>query len=452
MKATEKLGMIGEKLLFETRTELLLAMPFLGSALDALPGRMDLTTTTFGTDGEFLRYNPTFLMSAFSRSEQELPRAYLHALLHCLLGHLVPPDDMTDRIRWNLCADIAAESVIDSIENCAPVSRLVKDKRAAIYAKLEGEIKVLTAQRLYRHFEETKLDGVTEALYAEEFLVDDHSFWEELLDKEKPEKKDNKERERHKEALENLNKKWEEKAGRVLREIEAQGAKAGKGLGNLVKTLTVRVRKKVLYRDFLKKYAVAREEAKVDPDSFDYGFYHYGLSLYGNMPLIEENEYCESRKVSELVLAIDTSASCQGSLVEKFLSQTTAILGNEDVFYNRVNLRILECDDKVRADVKIEKPSELADYMESFEVRGGGGTDFRPVFEYVSELIDAGELKELKGLIYLTDGFGEYPKTPTPYETVFVYQTEEMYFSGGAPRWAVKLLLDTEGKELRYEH
>jgi hypothetical protein len=55
VKATEKLAEIGEKLLFETRTELLLAMPFLGSSLDALPGRMDLTTTTFGTDGEFLR-------------------------------------------------------------------------------------------------------------------------------------------------------------------------------------------------------------------------------------------------------------------------------------------------------------------------------------------------------------------------------------------------------------
>ena len=192
MKATEKLAEIGEKLLFETRTELLLAMPFLGSSLDALPGRMDLTTTTFGTDGEFLRYNPTFLMQAFARSEQELPRAYLHALLHCLLGHLVPPEGMDDRIRWNLCADIAAESVIDSIENCAPVSRLVKDKRAAIYAKLEGEIKVLTAQRLYRHFEETGLDGVTEAVYAGEFCVDDHSFWEELQDKEKPEKNDKK--------------------------------------------------------------------------------------------------------------------------------------------------------------------------------------------------------------------------------------------------------------------
>jgi predicted metal-dependent peptidase len=413
---------------------------------------MDLTTTTFGTDGEFLRYNPTFLMQAFARSEQELPRAYLHALLHCLLGHLVPPEGMDDHIRWNLCADIAAESVIDLIENCAPVSRLVKDKRAAIYAKLEGEIKVLTAQRLYRHFEETGLDGVTEAVYAEEFCVDDHSFWEELQDKEKPEKNDKKERQEREEALDNLQKKWEEKAGRVLREIEASGAKAGKGLGNLVKILSVRVRKKVLYRDFLKKFAVLREEPKVDPDSFDYGFYNYGLTLYGNMPLIEENEYCESKKVSELVIAIDTSASCQGRLVEKFLRQTAAILGNEDVFLNRVNLRILECDDKVRADVKIEKPSELADYMEHFEVRGGGGTDFRPAFEYVESLMDAGELKELKGLIYLTDGFGEYPKKPTPYETVFVYQTEEMYFSGGAPRWAVRLLLDSEGNKLRYEH
>ena len=39
-----------------------------------------------------------------------------------------------------------------------------------------------------------------------------------------------------------------------------------------------------------------REEVSVDMDSFDYGFYMYGLQHYGNMPLIEENEFREAKK------------------------------------------------------------------------------------------------------------------------------------------------------------
>ena len=55
----------------------------------------------------------------------------------------------------------------------------------------------------------------------------------------------------------------------------------------------------------------------VDPDSFDYNFYSYGLSLYGNMPLIEPQEWKEVQKVEEFVIVIDTSMSCSGGTGEK---------------------------------------------------------------------------------------------------------------------------------------
>lgn len=48
-------------------------------------------------------------------------------------------------------------------------------------------------------------------------------------------------------------------------------------------------RERKSYKEFLKRFAVVREEVSVDMDSFDYGFYMYGLQHYGNMPLIEEN-------------------------------------------------------------------------------------------------------------------------------------------------------------------
>lgn len=44
------------------------------------------------------------------------------------------------------------------------------------------------------------------------------------------------------------------------------------------------------YKEFLRRFAVLREEVHADYDSFDMGYYAYGLSLYGNMPLIEPLE------------------------------------------------------------------------------------------------------------------------------------------------------------------
>lgn len=56
------------------------------------------------------------------------------------------------------------------------------------------------------------------------------------------------------------------------------------------------------YKEFLKRFAVVREEVSVDMDSFDYGFYMYGLQHYGNMPLIEENEFREAKRSKNLLL------------------------------------------------------------------------------------------------------------------------------------------------------
>lgn len=54
-------------------------------------------------------------------------------------------------------------------------------------------------------------------------------------------------------------------------------------------------------------------------DEFDYIFYTYGLQMYKNMPLIEPLEYKDVKQVREIVVAIDTSGSTSGDLVQSFL-------------------------------------------------------------------------------------------------------------------------------------
>ena len=79
--------------------------------------------------------------------------------------------------------------------------------------------------------------------------------------------------------------------------------------------------------------------------------------------------------------------------------------------------------------------------MEHFTVRGFGGTDFRPAFVRVQELLQRRCFSKLRGLIYFTDGYGTFPLKKPPYETAFVFMKED-YRDVDVPPWAIKLIVE----------
>ena len=124
-----------------------------------------------------------------------------------------------------------------------------------------------------------------------------------------------------------------------------------------------------------------------------------------------------------------------------FLNETAALLASRDTFFHTVQIHIIECDDEVRRDVLIKDVEDMKRYAAGFQVKGGGGTDFRPVFAYVDELRHAGKLTKLRGLMYYTDGYGKYPEKPTDYETAFVLPRKGDVDDSHVPGWAVKLYI-----------
>ena len=258
---------------------------------------------------------------------------------------------------------------------------------------------------------------------------------------EERKRKEQEEREEReaKKKRDDLSKEWEDISKRTEQEIEHSSQEKKEEQGSLAWFLRLEQKKYTDFRDFLRRLSVDREEMEVDLDSFDYGYYYYGLEQYGNMPLIEENEYREGRKLQELVIAIDTSHSTKGEMVKGFLEETAGILKQKDAFFQKVKVHILECDDELRKDICLENVEDLEQYSKNFAVKGGYGTDFRPVFRYVSDLQKQGELKNLKGLMYFTDGKGRYPKDAPPYVTAFVFPKGEDIDDDNVPFWAMKL-------------
>ena len=70
-------------------------------------------------------------------------------------------------------------------------------------------------------------------------------------------------------------------------------------------------------------------------------------------------------------------------------------------------------------------------YNQNYQ-REGGGTSFTPVFERIRELGKKNG-KAFSGLIYFSDGYGEFPKTNPIQEVpvIFVLPREESF--GNAP-------------------
>ena len=422
-EAAEKLKSLGVSILCAARDELYFFMRFLDVALSSFVYQMDSSVSPFGTDGAVMYFHPQQLGGLLRENRILVNRGYLHMVFHCIFRHMFKRTD--DERYWDLSCDIAAEHLIDGCDK-RPVRWSRSLLRRETYRKLETGGRVMNAERIFRELKAWELTEKELSRLEEEFRTDDHRYWE------------NRGPERKKEP--ELSRKWQEINEKMETDLETFSKEASEENGSFLGQLRVENRERQDYREFLRKFSVLREEMGTDPDTFDYGVYSYGLTLYGNMPLIEPLETREVRRIADFVIVIDTSMSCSGTLIRRFLEETYSVLKQNDSYFRRVNVHIIQCDEKVHSDVKITSEKELKKYMDQFELYGEGGTDFRPAFAYVDELLGMGEFDDLKGLIYFTDGYGIYPSRMPPYKTAFVF-LEEDYRDADVPAWAIRLVL-----------
>lgn len=430
MAETRPLAEIGQDILSAARNELYMHLPYLDAALCALGFRAgDGVTVSLATDGEVLYYNGAYLADRFLRARTLVNRAYMHVVLHCMLRHLAKKQGRDARM-WDLACDAAVESILDGL-HVPCLEGANSPKRRKFYGECLREMRVLTAEGIYRHLLRQRLTEFEVAQLELAFFVDDHGLWAPA------------ERE-SREQNERQDQRWQSLAEKAQTGMETVLAGQAAGGEAVLEQLRVAAREGVDYRAFLRRFAAPREVMAVDGDAFDYGFYVYGLQIYGNMPLVEPPETKEDRRIEDFVVAVDTSMSTSGELVRQFLACTYAVLRSTETFARRVHIRIMQCDDHLRSDTVIHDNDDLREYMERFTLAGGSATDFRPVFDRVRELQAMGELAKLRGLVYFTDGMGIYPEKRPPYETAFVL-LEEPPLSVRVPPWAVRLVLGEDG-------
>lgn len=385
--------------------ELLSRFPQLDAAFGSLPCTPDESIPTAGTDGDALRFSPRWVLRLYRDDPARLRRGYLHTLLHCLYLH--PFAGHGGRL-WDLAADIAVEQTLSAA--LPPPPDRVRDG----CLQLPGG-GAWSAEALYGMLREGVFPFSTAEMEAA-FSFDSHALWQYS-----PEGR----------------QRWKALASGAGR----GGGRAGRTAGDGAETLELSKPGRYDYRRFLRQFTTRREEVVPDPENFDLVLYSFGMDLYGNLPLIEPLEYQEAARLAELVIAVDTSGSCSADTVRRFLEETYAIVSAQENFFREMKVYLIQCDCLVQSVTVIRSAQEWLDSSRSITIRGRGGTDFTPVFRYVEELREKKELKDLKALLYFTDGDGVYPRQPTEYQTAFVFLQKNDHMDH-VPSWAATLVLE----------
>lgn len=409
------------------RDSILVNMRFLDVAMSTLTPEPLMNLNGVACDGRTLYYDPVFILKKYKKEPAYPFRLYLHVIFHMIFYHSYRYEKVNQR-KWNVAADIAVENAIleldlhgNSLKRDVAVQRKLK--------VLKEDISSLTADKIYHYLQSGNVSESEISGYIRSFIMDDHIYWIP-----------------HRSEETNITlEEWKKISERVQAGLKSfsQGKNNSEGLEiNLEQALKERYD----YTRLLRRFTVMNEDMQLNDDEFDYVYYTYGLDRYGNMPLVEPLEYKDNRKVREFVIAIDTSASCRGPVVQAFLKKTYSILKGEDNFFRKMNVHIIQCDSEVRKDTKITSQEDFDRFLAKEKLTGFGSTDFRPVFSHVENLIKVREFENLKGLIYFTDGYGVYPTTMPPYDVMFVF-LDNGDKGPDVPPWAIKVVLDYDELE-----
>ena len=437
---------VASEVLNFSRQRTLVNMRFLEPAIRMLtesPSKcMRTRSYGMGTDGKNLYYNPEYVLRAYQKEKGFVSRMYLHLVVHGIFRHFFVNPQIEQR-KWDLACDMATEYIIESWKlDFADISAGADEKREL--DRIRKNVGLMNAEKIYGYLKKTKESEIDRL--EKIFRRDDHSFWypetknrNDVIQVKSGQVSQNREVMFLNQKLEEL---WKQVAKKIQVELETFMKSRSGETGDFLVNLKLANRKKQDYNAFLRKFSRLGEHMKINDEEFDYNFYTYGMQLYGNMPLIEPLEYKDVRVVKTFVTVIDTSGSVEEEKLRRFLEKTYQILKSGQESEDRVNFHLIQCDALVQKDVKITSEKELEQVMEDLTLYGRGGTDFRPAFEYIEELRKNGELTNLNGMLYFTDGMGVYPRKKPEYPVAFIYDSEVLDKIPEVPAWAIRYLMD----------
>lgn len=439
---------LARKILLHSRRRISHIAPILLESIYALPERVRPFPGPLSTDGNSLWFHPQQVVEDFRKDRDAVARQLLHVTSHCLLGHLELRGTFPLSKAFDCAADLKAAQFAAGLCG-SPFA----NNHSAPYACEFDDIMHLSP--LYQTLTTPPADGCSEYLLprlqhqSQAARFDDHALWaipvttlslpSDADASDAPNGLGLGEEAACSASGGSAPPDWDRIRQSML---DGNGGKLpGNCAGLLQENFSVPQRG-MSFAQFLKRFAAPEERLLLDPDTFDPRWYHLGLEYYGDIPLLEPSELSEPPLPDDIVLAVDVSGSCHGEVCKRFLKETLGILRDISAGAARFRVLLLLCDTEIQKEVLLETSEQVDALFASFTVTGFGGTDFRPVFQRVEQLRREGQLPRVRGLLYLSDGCGPFPATPSDYPTAFLIPEEDARFWPKDVTWVTRLFLN----------
>jgi len=376
----------------DDRMKLLAWRPFIGTLamnLELIPV-VDHRCQTASTDGKRIFFNPHFLNDL---SEDERMTILAHEIWHCGMSHFMREHGrIEDHEMWNHAIDHEVNSLLEDDGFTIPVGAILYrpykgESAETVFELIKNGTIEMRGQCLDDHGssvpgEDSEPGGDGSDGWSTIEVDGDGNITAKVDSDFRPRRSDD------------VWKDWKNKMMAAAQQCKDRGHDMGNYKTHLDDLFSSKLHWKEILRQFLTPMFDSTRKW-LPPNRR-----HVYKKMY--LPSLQKE------KQLNIVIAVDTSGSTTGDIVKTFVSEVYAILNS----FGGYTLRLIQCDMEINEDVIFDMDRPFI--PDKFSLKGGGGTDFRPVFELISEGQDPPEV-----VLYLTDGYGTAPKKEPGYPVIW---------------------------------
>jgi predicted metal-dependent peptidase len=372
---TASLMMNADLLLTKAKSQLTTKYPYFGMLASRLKHEERENIKSYASNGTRFLYNPEFIDSC---TIEELSFILTNCVMHHILAHQQRKLKRKGYL-WQLATDYAINNLL--------AKNGMKMPQGVNY---DIKFKNMYAEEIYDYLKKELIENGIDAFDDEKTQKHDEQNNRDLTSKFRQVKN-------IKENLEEKDEEQWEYASALAKEVSTRKSLMPLGFERLAK--------------------------KVEPKDIDWKFELYNAinrhmrNNYAFMPPNKKHLYrgfalpSLTSDTLSLIVAIDTSGSIQEEILGAFIEEFKAIMQN----FPAVNIELLIADAKVHAHYSFRGAEDL-----DFVLKGGGGTDYRPVFEYIDANFPMASM-----LLYFTDGEGVFPRIPPAYEVLWALSNKK---------------------------
>lgn len=321
----------------QAKVQLILHQPFFASLALGLQYIEDTAIETACTDGKELRYNPQFIDSL---NLEETKCLLAHEVMHIANLHHTRRGGR-DPQKWNVAADFAINLILVDAGFTLPSGGL-----------LDRKYKDMSAEEIYRLLPDQQMQNPMGMGGIKDAPAKTQTEMQQI----------------------------EAQTKQAVAQAAMIAKQQGKLPANIERLVAEIMPAKVNWKELLSSFLTERTRNDYSFRMPNKRFISQGLYL-PSLESIEKGKFC---------LFVDTSGSIDNQLLNEFANEMQGILAD-----SANNLTVMYIDTKIN---KIEEFEE--DETISLKAYGGGGTDFKPGFEYLEKNnVDA------KAVVYFTDGY-----------------------------------------------